>query len=876
MRKTKRYSRKILLIPILTVAFGGIFFINPLRVSAEIIVQHIEAESGQIIPPMRTINNNLGVLGYIQTSELIGGCNYSYPSGSAVFNITVPESGFYKMRARALALWDNNDSFYFKIDDFPTDNYNRGYIWDLYNVYLPEGSLYNPSSSDWRIQDIRARDNNDNSSEYFSVGYPYEFYLSSGNHEITFYGREYTDIQRYTDPNYRCSSATGELTAKLDWFELIRIDDVTQNIKKWEPYEIRLISVNNYVNAYVEDVVVTATFTHSTTSQQITAKGFWNGKNFDGKDRFIVRFTPTEEGIWDYIITNNKNDNGLNRSGSFSVLAANSGNHGFVRVDKDNSASFVYDDGTRYLMFGTTAYNIMNNVLDQNQREHWRESIDYFSDHGINKIRFLIVPFYKMSFRNAEYDHFLPFETNDADRLNPTRDEIRVGYWQQVEELVKYMGLKGIFADIILFTNEERSFGPDSTSGDAQDDRYARYAVNRFAAYPNVIWDLANEWDYRIMNDGSVERAGNGARKISAARWNQIGNIVYTEDPWHVSKNGHRRPLSIHEGDPNYTPGIFDFFDSGWASHAILQVAPYTVDANKSAFLNLAPYTFNPVANVYGNYAKSEELGNFSILPDLNRGMPVVNDEYGYVADDFNRDSNRKAMWGIYAAGGYASMGDSHTMEGQAYKCDTSDLWALANKNFKIGNYYDGDSTSRYPNGCGTNMGATYDDVKRLIDFFATKGIEYWKMKSNNALINSWNLKHVYTLANSGIDYVVYAADGGLFTIDLESGKTYSVAKFDPRAGVETILDPVAGGLQTFNTEDTLDWVYRIRVTSRDNLADVNSDGSVDSIDITLCVNVILEIETDPAIAARAKAVAEPSDSCNVFDLQAIVNEILK
>lgn len=57
--------------------------------------------------------------------------------------------------------------------------------------------------------------------------------------------------------------------------------------------------------------------------------------------------------------------------------------------------------------------------------------------------------------------------------------------------------------------------------------------------------------------------------------------------------------------------------------------------------------------------------------------------------------------------------------------------------------------------------------------------------------------------------------------------------------------------------------------------ADINQDNVVNSADIQLCVNVILETETDPVIIARAKAVAEPLDSCDVLDLQAIVNGIL-
>lgn len=58
--------------------------------------------------------------------------------------------------------------------------------------------------------------------------------------------------------------------------------------------------------------------------------------------------------------------------------------------------------------------------------------------------------------------------------------------------------------------------------------------------------------------------------------------------------------------------------------------------------------------------------------------------------------------------------------------------------------------------------------------------------------------------------------------------------------------------------------------------ADINSDGSVNSQDVMACVNVILELETDSAIIAKAKAVVLDVEVCNSQDLMAIVNEILK
>ena len=54
---------------------------------------------------------------------------------------------------------------------------------------------------------------------------------------------------------------------------------------------------------------------------------------------------------------------------------------------------------------------------------------------------------------------------------------------------------------------------------------------------------------------------------------------------------------------------------------------------------------------------------------------------------------------------------------------------------------------------------------------------------------------------------------------------------------------------------------------------DLNQDGRTDIQDIQLCVNVILETQTDPDIVARADV--NKDGSANTLDIQEIVNVIL-
>ena len=129
--------------------------------------------------------------------------------------------------------------------------------------------------------------------------------------------------------------------------------------------------------------------------------------------------------------------------------------------------------------------------------------------------------------------------------------------------------------------------------------------------------------------------------------------------------------------------------------------------------------------------------------------MPVVNDEYGYIGQtnppitvrvNMDRFKLRSAAWGIATAGGYGSIGDIRLHRNGKGNPEITGDWIDAPE---------------------------YDDQKLMIDFFTTKGIEYWKMSSQNELITAG--KRTYLLAETGRQYVVYAATGGSFSI--ESGR---------------------------------------------------------------------------------------------------------
>ena len=491
---------------------------------------------------------------------------------------------------------------------------------------------------------------------------------------------------------------------------------------QWSVYELSLTASGSYANPYT-DVSVTARFTGPNNIVK-AVRGFW-----DGGKNFKVRFTPNISGTWTYSITSTPPDSGLARSGALTVTLPPAGNHGFLRRDAANPYSFVWDDGTRYFMMGQTYYEIVRNARAAGG---WRLAVDNSRSKGMNKIRMLIVPW---PATENSYPNSQPF-------LSDNHDQLDIAHWQALDQVVEHLESKGMVADIVLFADTPLAYGTQT-----QDERFVRYALSRFGAYHNVIWNLTNEWNYT---------------KKPQSYWNGIGGILKTEDPWMLQGSAHR-PLSTHQ----QTRKDFQFFGQTWPSYASIQYG---------------------LRN--GVYPNGDQWGNAGIVYNLGHGMPVVNDEYGYVGErpvsplnvNYTQAQHRRVIWGIATAGGYGSAGDVRLI---------SNTYPIFQSNW-------------------ADAPGFYDDIKRLVDFWTTKGIQYWKMTSQNSLVSSGT--RVYARGNAGQEYVAYAAAGGVFALNLPV-KTYQVQWFNPATGAAINGANVPGGTVSFTPPFSGDAVLYLKNT---------------------------------------------------------------
>jgi len=300
--------------------------------------------------------------------------------------------------------------------------------------------------------------------------------------------------------------------------DLIRLESP---VERWGIFEIRLVGPP-VENPFL-DVALGAKFSHGHRS--IDVDGFC-----DGEGQYCVRFSPSVEGEWQYRTQSNLAAlDGI--EGTFRCVAPSADNHG--PVQPSNTYHFVYADGTPYRQVGTTCYAW---VHQGNELE--KMTLETLKRAPFNKLRMCVFP--KHYTYNQNEPELYPFQRTrdgswDWTRFEPT-------FWRHLERRVADLLALGIEADLILFHPYDR-WGFSSMNRET-DDRYLRYAVARLAAFRNVWWSLANEFD--LMKSKTM------------ADWDRFFQIVQERDPY-----GH--PRSIHNCR------VFYDHAKPWVTHASIQ-----------------------------------------------------------------------------------------------------------------------------------------------------------------------------------------------------------------------------------------------------------------------------------------------------------------
>jgi hypothetical protein len=293
-----------------------------------------------------------------------------------------------------------------------------------------------------------------------------------------------------------------------------------QQVERWDIFELTLEGPSDG-NPFL-DVRFGAEFQQR--HRTVRVNGF-----YDGDGTYKVRFMPDVVGEWTY-----KTDSNVEAldgtEGAFVCEAAAEGNHGPVRVH--NTYHFAYEDGTPHFSVGTTCYvwNHQGDALEE-------QTLETLKGAPFNKMRMCVFPkHYTFNENEPEYHAFEEGEDGfDFERFNPA-------FFQHLEKRIGDLRDLGIEADLILFHPYDR-WGY-STMPPEVDDRYLRYVVARLAAYRNIWWSMANEFD--LMEAKSM------------ADWDRFFRIVQTQDPYQHLRSVHNCRVFYDHNKP-------------WVTHCSIQ-----------------------------------------------------------------------------------------------------------------------------------------------------------------------------------------------------------------------------------------------------------------------------------------------------------------
>jgi hypothetical protein len=317
------------------------------------------------------------------------------------------------------------------------------------------------------------------------------------------------------------------------------VTNSTANVEQWGIFELELRG-SAEGNPY-QDVELTAQFAHK--HRVIEVDGF-----YDGDGIYRIRFMPNRQGAWHYHTQSNLDAlNGV--GGTFPCVAPAAGNHGPVRVS--NTYHFTYADETPYKPVSTTCY-----AWTHQSNELEEQTLATLCSTPFNKLRMCIFPKHYLFNENEPALYPFPCLSRGSSTWNfgqIVKGEASRGwsfdfsrfdpaFFHHFERRVADLMALGIEADIILFHPYDR-WGFAVMDAEA-DDRYLRYVVARLAAYRNVWWSMANEYD--LMKHKTM------------ADWDRFFRIVQEYDPYQ-----HLR--SIHN--------CFAFYDHAkpWVTHLSVQ-----------------------------------------------------------------------------------------------------------------------------------------------------------------------------------------------------------------------------------------------------------------------------------------------------------------
>jgi Protein of unknown function (DUF4038)/Domain of unknown function (DUF5060)/Putative collagen-binding domain of a collagenase len=335
---------------------------------------------------------------------------------------------------------------------------------------------------------------------------------------------------------------------------------------------------------------------------------------------YRIRFMPDAPGEYTYEVNLHgvAATQGAGSATSLGRFRVTDGHRrGPIRVDPQYPWHFIWQGtGEHYFFNGTTAYWIMG----WKDERVIRSSIDRLHRLKVNRMRVALsgrspTMYGEPAMNGDEWSLWLaPFAGKaPSDISHPDFDwnHPNFAYWQKYDRMLRYARDRDVVMSLVLDMGDNPAHLP---AGSAEETQYIRYAVNRFAAFSNITWDLGDDLDH-----------------FRDEQWTHAtGTMIKAADPY-------KHLATSHPVDNLHQDRTADWFD----------------------FTSFQEWSRDQHRFMLSQRKKQQELG---------RSIPQANEEYGY-EDHYplwavgpgseSADVLRRTAWDIYMAGGYQTAGET-------------------------------------------------------------------------------------------------------------------------------------------------------------------------------------------------------------------------
>ncbi len=362
-----------------------------------------------------------------------------------------------------------------------------------------------------------------------------------------------------------------------------------------------------------EDASFTGVFETTAGAHRRQVEGFCDSAN---GSTFRIRFLAAENAGYKYTVTYRQGNFERTSQGTFRAVEAHK--RGILRVDPDYPWHFIWEGtGEHYFFNGTTAYWLVG----------WRDdrviqySLDRLHRLKVNRLRVTIAG----RCASSLYGEPVMLGNNwtcltaawtsphPNDPWHPDFDYARfnVPYWQKFERMLRSARDRDTIISLVLDMNDSRVH---PAAGSEDEQRFIRYAIDRFAAFANITWDLGDDLDsYRDEN------------------WtHKTGTMIYNLDPYKHLATSHPAASNAHQDRASSWFGFTSYQDWSRNQHALM-------------------------------------LESRKLQEKTGRIIPQTNEEYGYedhyphwaAPGSDSADVLRRTAWDIVMAGAYQTAGES-------------------------------------------------------------------------------------------------------------------------------------------------------------------------------------------------------------------------